>query len=70
VPEPEATAAPWGEVLGVAAAHDALDLDGGHVRFIAGDAGLAEIAVAVPDDVRNGRNAVEIAGVRFTLSPL
>ncbi len=68
VPDPAATAARWGAVLGVAAADSTLTLDGGHVRFVPGDAGLIEIGVGLPESVRAGRDAVEIGGVRFALS--
>ncbi|HEY3018993.1 MAG TPA: VOC family protein [Solirubrobacteraceae bacterium] len=56
VREPEAVAARWGEVLGAPAAEAG-------VTFAAdeADAGLTEIAVAVP----GRREAVEIGGVRF-----
>jgi hypothetical protein len=72
--DPGAVAARWGEVLGVSPSDgDAacLELDLASVIFepAAGldDEGLAEIAVAVPPAVRQGRDAVEIGGVLFRL---
>ena len=49
-----------------------LALDGGSVRFTpaaepSGEA-LVEVALELPADARGGREAVEIAGVRFTLA--
>jgi catechol 2,3-dioxygenase-like lactoylglutathione lyase family enzyme len=61
VPDPARTAARWASVLGVDPVPD--------VRFVAGDAGLCEIELALPDAVRAGRDAVEIGGVRFVLRP-
>ncbi len=61
VPDPAAVAARWEQVLGVESVPD--------VRFLTGVAGLCEIEVALPEAVRDGRDAVEIAGVRFVLRP-
>ena len=70
VPEPDAAAARWGAVLDVEPDGATLALHGGHVRFVPGDEGLTEIGLAVPDAVRQGRDAVAIGGVRFALSAL
>jgi len=75
VADPHAVAARWAHVLGVAAADGEpprLRLDGGgHVAFSpsgsAREEGLAEIVVAVPPEVRRGRQALEVGGVRFEL---
>jgi catechol 2,3-dioxygenase-like lactoylglutathione lyase family enzyme len=69
VRDPEAVAARWGEVLGVPARDGYLALDGGHIEFAADPAepGLTEIAVALPPEVRRGRDEVLIGGVRFRL---
>ena len=85
--EPAVLAARWGEVLGIPVAHEVgapprVDLDGGHLRFVApGDdrgAGVTCIRVALRDaDAARGRAAsrgladasgrVTIGGVRFDL---
>ena len=61
VADPSAVAARWEEVLGVDAVPD--------VTFVAGDAGLCEIELAIPDAVRAGREAITAGGVRLTLRP-
>jgi hypothetical protein len=75
VADPGATAERWAHVLGVAAStqdgEPLLALDGGEVRFRgAGDRaeGLCEVALALPADALRGRDALELGGVRFTLS--
>jgi Glyoxalase-like domain len=66
VNEPAATAARWGELLGVAPEGDRLELDGSHVRFEhAEDERLTEIHVDVPDR----DETVAIGGASFRLSP-
>ena len=68
VDDPEATASRWGRVLGVEPDGDgSLQLDDVRIDFRTGSEGLAEIAVELPDDVRAGRDAVEVGGVRFEL---
>ncbi len=71
VPEPDAVAERWARVLGVAATGPRLELDGASVEFEPtagpGDEGLQEVSVTLPDDVRAGRDEVEIGGVRFRL---
>jgi len=75
VADPGAVADRWAQVLGTpAASGDPLRIrldGGGYVEFSRADSpqavGLAEIAVALPPQVRRGRAAVEIAGVRFVL---
>jgi len=74
VDDPQAVAARWGEVLGVAPTpgeRPALSLDGGEVRFQRSDAergeALVEIAVELPPEARGGREAVEVGGVRVRL---
>ena len=74
VAEPRAVAARWGEVLGIPvggsdgpAPAPVLELDGGEVRFEAAadgpSEGLVEIAVAIPDELPGGAEAVEVGGV-------
>ena len=60
VPDPDAVRARWGVVLGGEPAEAG-------VRFAPGDGGLVEIAVAVPEAVRQGRDAIDVGGVRVTL---
>jgi hypothetical protein len=72
VAAPEVVAARWAELLGVAPSDGpAIGLDGGEVRFTgaadeAGE-GLVEISLALPAEVRAGREQVELGGVRFSL---
>lgn len=57
-------------VLGSGGGHLFLALDGGEVAFApAGDQGegLFEIAVAIPPEIRRGRDTLEIGGVRFAM---
>jgi hypothetical protein len=74
VAEPDAVARRWAEVLGVDGPGDGgvLKLDTGEVRFreSGGDPepGIVEIALAIDPALRAGRDAVEIGGVRLTLS--
>jgi hypothetical protein len=71
VADPDAVAARWGEVLGVAVGGDELKLDSGEVRFTragsAAEEGLTEIRVDVPPAVRGGRDEVVVGGVRLSL---
>lgn len=73
VEDPDATAARWAEVLGVARSQDgrALALEGSEVAFreatSQADSGLVEIALEVPASVRADRDAVELGGVRVLL---
>jgi hypothetical protein len=62
VAEPEAVAERWGTVLGVAPE------DVG-IRFEHSDGAerLSEVRVSLPPDVRDGRETVEVGGVRFRL---
>lgn len=62
VADPSVAAARWAGVLGVDAVPD--------VHFVAGGAGLSEIAVALPEPVRAGRDEVRVGGLRFTLTSL
>jgi len=65
VNDPEATAARWGELLGVAPEDGRLDLDDSYVRFEAADEDrLTEIHVEVP----GRRGTVEIGGAGFRLT--
>jgi hypothetical protein len=66
VPDPDAVAHRWSEVLGARLDHGRLDLDGGWVRFAEGHAGLAEIAVDAPG---HSGGPVAIGGVRFSFPP-
>ena len=69
VDDPAAAAARWASVLGLGAppAQPRLELDGAEVAFRAGRRGLVEIAVAVPEEVRRGRESVTLGGVRLRL---
>jgi hypothetical protein len=65
VNDPAATAARWGELLGVAPADGRLELDDSYVRFDqAEDERLTEIDVELP----GRRDTVEIGGARFRLT--
>jgi hypothetical protein len=67
VPEPEATAARWARLLDQPA-DPTLSLDDGQkITFEAGDGGLTEIEVEVPDDVRNGRDVLEHGAARIRI---
>jgi glyoxalase-like protein len=68
VADPDATAARWGRVLGAEPEGGSLTYDGERIDFRSGGEGLAEIAIAVPEPVRRGRDAVEVGGVRFELA--
>ena len=77
VTDPEAAAARWGEVLGVAVqpgSEPRVVLDGGEVRFVrceeGGVEGVVEISVAVPESVRGGREQIEVGAARIVLAPL
>jgi hypothetical protein len=77
VADPAAVASRWGGVLGVAvegAEAPELRLDGSGVRFVAArgerEEGLVEIAVALPPAVRDGRELVDVGGVRLRLAEL
>src|SRR5271166_4429560 len=73
VADPAATAARWGEVLGVAVSENGgggrpwLRLDGGEVRFAAAarerEEGLVEIALELPHELPGGAEAIELGGV-------
>jgi Glyoxalase-like domain len=71
VADPAGVAARWGEVLGVAASGDQLELDTGDVRFVAADSaaeeGLCEIRVDLPQAARGGREQIAVGGVRLKL---
>lgn len=75
--DPRAAAARWGEVLGVAPSGEGeplLQLDGAEVRFCrvaAGEPeGIVEIALAVPAQVRAGREQIAAGSARLVLSDL
>ena len=70
VPEPEAVANRWADVLGVPTDDSRLQLNESFVEFHASenDDGITEIWLELPDDVRAGRNVADLAGVRFRLS--
>ena len=61
VADPAWAATRWAEVLGVRAVP--------RVRFVAGDQGLCEIELALPEAIRAGRTEVRVGGVRFALTP-
>lgn len=69
--DPVALAGRWASVLGVTLDGLEMQLAGGRIRFEKADAerdrGVSEIALSLPADVRRGRDAVEIAGVRLSL---
>jgi hypothetical protein len=70
VPDPEATAARWAKLLDLPAGL-AMTLDEGQeITFEVGDAGLTEIAVEVPDNVRNGRDVLEHGAARVMIGSL
>jgi hypothetical protein len=75
VSDPSSAAARWAEVLGVApdtGPSPVLQLDDAEVRFIGAEEpqaqGLCELALELPDDVRRGRDAIELGGVRLLLA--
>ena len=73
VADPDAVAARWAELLGVARTDgQAIALDGGEVRFTraAEEAaeGLVEISLALAPEIRAGRDAVQVGGVVFRLA--
>jgi len=77
VRDPAGAAARWGEVLGLEPTGEEpprLQLDGGEVRFATAGVGaveqIVEIAVALPADVRAGRETIEVGSARLTLSDL
>lgn len=75
VAEPGAVAERWGEVLGVqpqGAEQPRLALDGAEVRFVLADRaeGIVEIALAVPEPVRAGREEIDVGSAAITLSAL
>lgn len=67
--DPEAVAARWAHVLGVEAhGATALVLDGSTLTFVeSAQEGVVEVALELPDDVRGGREAVEVGGLRLRL---
>jgi hypothetical protein len=71
VTEPGRVAERWAEVLGVTADGTRLELDGSSVEFTSSpgdvDLGISEIRLELPDDLRQGRDSVDVAGVRFQL---
>jgi hypothetical protein len=74
VEQPDAVAARWGEVLGIAPRGDAqpqLALDDGDVHFRAptdaSEHGLVEIAVEVPHELQRGSDTVALGGLRLRL---
>jgi hypothetical protein len=74
VADPVAVAGRWAHVLDVpvsGARQPVLRLDGGRVDFVAVDdesaEGLVEIALELPPEVRRGRDAIELGGVRLRL---
>lgn len=75
VAHPAAVCERWAEVLGAACEQSAQTLrcDGAEVRFVAaegGPDGIVEIAVALPAEVRAGREQVEVGGARLLLADL
>ncbi len=74
VAEPGPVAERWAEVLGVPLqdGEPRLALDGAEVRFVRADGaeGIVEIAVAVPESVRAGREEIEVGSAALTVSSL
>jgi len=77
VADPAEAASRWGEVLGAAVENGArprLVLEGAEIGFVAREPGTAEgiveIALAVPQAVRAGRDAIEIGAARIALTSL
>lgn len=77
VADPAAVGERWGEVLGVERAdraEAALRCDGAEIRFVAatdgGPDGIVEIALALPAEVRAGREQIEVGSARLLLSDL
>ena len=78
--DPAGAAQRWGEVLGVAPDAGAqggiprLALDGAEVRFVdsgeGASEGIVEIALAVPESVRAGREQIDVGAARITLTAL
>lgn len=73
--EPRAAAERWAQVLGVeldGSEQPRLALDGAEVRFVAaqGAEGIVEIAVEVPQDVRGGRERIDVGSAAIALSTL
>jgi glyoxalase-like protein len=67
VPDPEATGDRWARLLDLPAGNP-LTLDGGQqIAFEAGDGGLTEVTVEVPDAVRGGRDALEHGSARVLI---
>jgi hypothetical protein len=69
VGDPGGVAERWGRVLGVGAAGAVLSVDDASIAFepTRGEEELTEIAVALPAEVRAGRDSVDIGGARFRL---
>jgi Glyoxalase-like domain len=72
VSDPAGVAARWAEVLGVEVADGArLELDGAEVRFVEsegdGAEAIVEIAVEVPEQVRDGRERIDFGAARIAL---
>jgi hypothetical protein len=74
VSEPVAVAARWAHVLGVpldGSGPPVLLLDGGRVDFVSAEdqraEGVVEIALELPAELRAGREAIELGGVRLRL---
>jgi hypothetical protein len=77
VPDPAAVCERWAEVLGVARGREGgltLQCEGAEVSFIAaaqdGPDGIVEIALALPAEVRDGREQVEVGSARLLLTDL
>jgi Glyoxalase-like domain len=79
VGDPQAVAERWGAILGVpprpldGGRAAALELDGGAVRFTGAagrrDEGLNEVWLELPEELRAGRDTLELLGVRLRLAP-
>jgi hypothetical protein len=75
VADPAAVCERWAEVLGAAREQpgQALCCDGAEVRFVTADGGpdgIVEIGVALPAEVRAGREQVEVGSARLLLADL
>jgi hypothetical protein len=68
--DPDALAERWAAVLGEPVDDGpSIFVDGGSqvIRFTDGGDGITDVEIALPADVRAGRDAVDACGVRFTL---
>jgi hypothetical protein len=70
VPDPDATATRWAQLLDLPAGPTLTLERGQEITFESGDGGLTEIAVEVPNGVRDGREVLEHGAARVTIASL